>query len=375
MANKIQVKRSAVPAKQPTTADLDLGEIAINTYDGKMFIKKDDGTPTIVEIGGGTGTSAYDRYTYTATGGQTTFSATYTVDNVEVFVNGVFLAPADYTATNGTSIVLTTAATAGDIVDIIAYTLTPIPTVDAANITGEFPAITFDTTPATTPTTTGSIYWDSGNQSPSINLNADVTLQLGQENVALVYNGTGSTIPNGAVVAVTGVQGQRPSVALADADSESTSAATLGIATQSIAAGAEGFICTFGLVRGIDTSTFSAGAPIYLSQTAGQFTATRPTAPAHTVFLGWIIKVNAASGELFVNISNGWELDELHNVLISSPQSGNTLIYDATAGVWKNANLTAGTGVTITEGAGSITINSTGISTGKAIAMAIVFGG
>ena len=41
MANKIQVKRSAVPAKTPTTTDLDLGEIAINTNDGKMFIKKE----------------------------------------------------------------------------------------------------------------------------------------------------------------------------------------------------------------------------------------------------------------------------------------------------------------------------------------------
>lgn len=52
MANKIQVKRSAVADKVPTTSDLDLGEIAINTYDGKVYIKKDvSGTPSIVEIG------------------------------------------------------------------------------------------------------------------------------------------------------------------------------------------------------------------------------------------------------------------------------------------------------------------------------------
>jgi hypothetical protein len=55
MANKIQVKRSAVPAKIPTTGDLDLGEIAINTYDGKMYIKKNDGTASIIEIGAGGG--------------------------------------------------------------------------------------------------------------------------------------------------------------------------------------------------------------------------------------------------------------------------------------------------------------------------------
>jgi len=112
------------------------------------------------------------------------------------------------------------------------------------------------------------------------------------------------------------------------------------------------------LVRGIDTSAFTAGNPIYLSSTAGDFTATKPVAPQHIVALGWVIKVNASSGEVFVNINNGWELDELHNVLITSPASGNTLIYDATAGVWENASLTAGTGISITNGAGAITVTN-----------------
>jgi hypothetical protein len=57
MANTIQVKRSAVPAKVPTTSDLALGEIAVNTYDGKMYIKKDDGTASIVTINAGGGGS------------------------------------------------------------------------------------------------------------------------------------------------------------------------------------------------------------------------------------------------------------------------------------------------------------------------------
>jgi hypothetical protein len=78
--------------------------------------------------------------------------------------------------------------------------------------------------------------------------------------------------------------------------------------------------------------------------------------------LGWVIKVNASSGEVFVNINNGWELDELHNVLITSPTSGNTLIYDAVVGVWKNANITAGTGISVTNGAGAITIANTGVT-------------
>ena len=52
MANQIILKRSSTPSKVPTTAQLALGELAINTHDGKIFIKKDNGVPSVVEIGG-----------------------------------------------------------------------------------------------------------------------------------------------------------------------------------------------------------------------------------------------------------------------------------------------------------------------------------
>lgn len=52
MANTIKIKRSAVSGKTPTTAQVDLGELAINTYDGRLFTKKDDGTASIVDLTG-----------------------------------------------------------------------------------------------------------------------------------------------------------------------------------------------------------------------------------------------------------------------------------------------------------------------------------
>jgi hypothetical protein len=76
-------------------------------------------------------------------------------------------------------------------------------------------------------------------------------------------------------------------------------------------------------------------------------------------------RVDNTVGSIYVKIDNGYELDELHDVQITSPQSGNVLIYDATTtptGVWKNANLTDGTGITITEGAGSVTIANAGVT-------------
>jgi hypothetical protein len=80
-----------------------------------------DAAGNVTPSAGGGGT--YTRTTYTATAGQTTFSATYTVNYVEVYLNGILLGTADYTATSGTSIVLAVAAAAGDLVDIVALNI------------------------------------------------------------------------------------------------------------------------------------------------------------------------------------------------------------------------------------------------------------
>jgi hypothetical protein len=64
MANVIKIKRSAVAGKSPTTSDLDLGELAINTFDGKLFTKKSvSGVESIVELSGG----ASNNYTASTT--------------------------------------------------------------------------------------------------------------------------------------------------------------------------------------------------------------------------------------------------------------------------------------------------------------------
>lgn len=53
MSNLIKFKRSPVPGKPPTILDIDLGELAINTYDGKLFLKKNvESVESIVEVGG-----------------------------------------------------------------------------------------------------------------------------------------------------------------------------------------------------------------------------------------------------------------------------------------------------------------------------------
>ena len=75
MAQTIRLRRSSTADAEPTTAQLALGEVAINTYDGKMFIKKNDGSDSIVELGVGGGNSVYVKTTVTATANQTTVTA------------------------------------------------------------------------------------------------------------------------------------------------------------------------------------------------------------------------------------------------------------------------------------------------------------
>ena len=50
MANTIRLKRSAVAGKIPTTSDLSLGEVGMNTFDGALFMRRDNGTPEIIRI-------------------------------------------------------------------------------------------------------------------------------------------------------------------------------------------------------------------------------------------------------------------------------------------------------------------------------------
>jgi hypothetical protein len=87
-----------------------------------------------VTIPGGSSGGSYTRTTITATAGQTSFTATYTVNYVEVYINGVLLNPTDYTATTGTTVVLATAAALNDLVDVIAFNVSSI--TGAVTITG-----------------------------------------------------------------------------------------------------------------------------------------------------------------------------------------------------------------------------------------------
>jgi hypothetical protein len=90
--------------------------------------------------------------------------------------------------------------------------------------------------------------------------------------------------------------------------------------------------------------------------TAGTLTATKPHAPQHLVYVAVVEHAHPTHGKLFVKVQNGYEMDELHNVSAQSPSNGQVLIYNASTSLWEKNTLTDGTGISITEGAGSITV-------------------
>ena len=183
----------------------------------------------------------------------------------------------------------------------------------------------------------GMFSWDDGEGTATLGLKGgNVVLQLGQEQVIRVYNGTGSALTDGQIVYITGSQGNRLTVALASASAESTSSVTIGMVTETILNGAEGFVTTNGLVNHLNTLGLTEGAAIWLGTTAGTYTQTKPVAPNHAVLIGYVVRANATVGSVFIHVQNGQELDELHDVLVTSKADKDTLQYDQTAGVWKN---------------------------------------
>lgn len=165
----------------------------------------------------------------------------------------------------------------------------------------------------------------------------NVTNVIGQQLHQRVNNRTGSTLSKGTAVYLSGSQGNRITVAKALGVTDAFSANTFGIVAESIANNQSGYVITEGLITDINTSSLVEDSAVYLSPTvAGGLTSTKPQAPQHTVYIGVCVKSNAGSGELFVKIRNGQELDELHDVRITSPVDKASLYYKSSEGLWRD---------------------------------------
>jgi hypothetical protein len=269
-----------------------------------------------------------------------------------------------------TSGTITVAGTAQEITTSVTGTTITVGLPDEVTVVDlNTERVDFDTTPTTPTNAVGRMYWDATYETVTLGLSANVQEKIGQSLFKRARNGSNSiTINKGAVVYISGSHSTTElTVELADADSEVTSADTVGVAAETIAPNTSGLIQVFGLLTGVATNGYSGaeGTPLYLGSTPGQMQSTLPTQPKHGVRVAFLVKkAGSGAGSIFVNIQNYQELDELSDVLVSGQADLDLLSWDATTLVWRNRTRgAAGVAATTT----SITANG-GLTGGGTLA-------
>jgi hypothetical protein len=226
-----------------------------------------------------------------------------------------------------------------------AFVNTDSPTLDA---------LQFDLTAAET-AAVGQLAWNSEDLTLDLGLDTNVTLQIGQEQLARIKATT--AIRNGMAVYVSGVTGGSDNLEGTPFSANSGSGVDelrfLGIATETLSTNDIGFVTTFGKVRGVDGTTYASGGIrdnadteswsvgdiLYASPNiAGTLTSVVPTAPDREMPIAIVLKVAAETNlTLFARAEHGYHLNELHDVLISgTPADNEVLAYDSASGNWIN---------------------------------------
>ena len=201
-----------------------------------------------------------------------------------------------------------------------------------------------DTAPTTTPTgAPGRIVWNDTWGTLEFQLKGgNVTLELGQEQIVRVKNDEGSPLVVGDVVYLSGANGIHALVKKASAANDLLSAYTIGIVVEGMANNGQGWVAISGYAHNLNTNHLTEGAPVWLSVTPGQTTSTKPTQPYHTVFLGMCVRKNLNVGSILVAVQNGYEIEELHDVLISSAAAYQVLMRNSANTLWENHTLVKG---------------------------------
>jgi hypothetical protein len=178
---------------------------------------------------------------------------------------------------------------------------------------------------------------------------------------AYVTNADSVTINRGQPVYAFGATGDRMTVKLANNTSEATSSKTIGLVfSTSIAPNQKGYIITQGVIDGINTNAYSSGDTLYVGNSAGALTNTMPLAPNHLTRIGIVERANAGNGQIYVFVQNGFQLDELSDVDITTTPLANNQFLVYTTGVnnlWKNrtlGNVLGGTTSQYLRGDGSL---------------------
>ena len=226
--------------------------------------------------------------------------------------------------------------------------------------------IDFNTGSATPAWKSGRVFWDNTDGALSVyNAEADVTLQVGQENWTRVRNNTGTTITNGTAVRLNGAQGDVPTVeraqSLAVSGSINLQNQILGLATHDIEHNSFGYVTTQGLVRGVNTSAFNDGDTLFVGTgSSGVIQNVPPRAPYEIIPIGVCVKAGpGGSGIIYVAVQQPYDFSDLSSVLVSGSYNYGdlwTYVPSGSFGVWAHQKQLSGSyGVTGSWSATSFT--------------------
>jgi len=172
----------------------------------------------------------------------------------------------------------------------------------------------------------GKLQWNADDGTLEYGLpGGTVNLQIGQEHVVRCNNSTNDEILDGKIVYVSGESGNKPTIALADADptDPQPEAVVLGMTTETIAKNKNGYVTLMGLVRDINTNGIDPGTMVWLSTVPGEFLAAPPTAPNRHIAKG------VGNGSIYVRVNVVPPLVLLSDVLLGVPNDGDILVWVA----------------------------------------------
>jgi hypothetical protein len=183
--------------------------------------------------------------------------------------------------------------------------------------------------------------------------NNDGIVESARKEMVGFINKTGSTLLKGTIVYLktSSVSTTFPEALKANASTEATSSKTIGAVFEDVLNDQTGYIVTSGEVDNLDTSAYSIGQRLWLSTTDGLVTTTPPTQPNHSVFIGIVTRSQNINGRILYAIQNGYELGELHDVLLSGiPNDEEVLTFNGTTLVWENKPIPQSENIYNTDG-------------------------
>ena len=249
-------------------------------------------------------------------------------------------------------------------------------TVTSVAVTESGDALTITGSPITTSGTINIGFAGTGSQyikGDGTLATFPTTIDQAKRLITEVYNSTGATLSKGTVVYINGGQGNLPTVTKAQANADNTSAQTYGVVQSDITNMNNGFVVVFGSLTNLDTQAYAVGTQLYLSgTTAGAWTSTKPSAPIHLVYVGIVVRSHPTQGVVEIRIQNGYELEELHDVAISSPVNNQGIFYNSSTDLWENKSIATALGYTPANDALVVHLAGTETITGSKIFSAAI---